>query len=120
MQRRQGSLQIVVRFVLVSCAVVAAVAVRPAGAQATPAPIVELHGAPSPDCKNLGEVEGKYSNMPTRPEKAKESAFEDAAKLGATHVLEVPEKTGHMGTYTDVYTGIAYRCPVAAPPSQGK
>ena len=120
MQRRQDALQGVVRFVLVNCAVVAAVAVRPAGAQATPAPIVELHGAPPPDCKNLGEVEGKYSNMPTRPEKAKEYAFEDAAKLGATHVLEVPEKTGRMGTYKEVYTGIAYRCPVAAPPSQGK
>jgi hypothetical protein len=107
------------RFVRVTSTALVVAMGWPASAEEPSPPIVELQGPPPADCKNLGEVEGSYAGMPNSPEMARQDAFKSAKKLGATHVQALPEKTYHMGSYTEIYGGIAYRCPPAAP-SPGK
>jgi hypothetical protein len=110
MQRHTDSRAVVVRFLLASCLVVVVSTRGVGGAEEPSSPIVEVESPPA-GCQNLGEVEGESSGFALRPEAAKKFAFDDARKLGATHVQPVPAKTGQQSSYKYIYTGIAFRCP---------
>jgi hypothetical protein len=119
MKLGRGSLQGLVRFGLAAGVVMAAGTIRSSGAE-EPKRELTVVDTPPPGCKELGEVEGKHFRAMSSPspEMAEKNAREDAAKLGATH-LKVTFQ-GRSGQYEEVYTAIAYRCPIAAPPTQGK
>jgi len=119
MQFRRGSLQSLVRFGLVTCVVMGVVTISSSGAE-EPKRELTVVDTPPPGCKELGEVEGKDFRASSSPsqEKAEKYARQDAEKLGATHLRVTFE--GRTGQDEVSYVAIAYRCPVAAPPSQGK
>lgn len=88
-----------------------AVVVGCAGAQPRPPSITQLTGDPSPGCASLGEVTAEdYAETPSR-DAARERAWREAARLGATHVRVIPEKTGLLLAHTETWTGLAFRCP---------
>ncbi len=86
------------------------------GEAGPPRPPVEVTAAP-PGCKSLGEVKGSCSSNPCGSEIARQDALNEARRMGATHVRVT--WAGRYGAYTEIWKGIAYRCP-AAPPVQGK
>ncbi len=81
-----------------------------------PSEPLEVKYAPA-GCTNLGEVKGSCSRNPCGPEIARKDALDEARKLGATHLKTV--WAGRYGAYTEIYKGMAYRCPTTAP-VQGK
>ena len=84
-----------------------------AGAQPRPQALTQITGDPPPGCTSLGEVTGEdYASVPSR-DAAREWAWGKAAKLGATHVRVIPEKTGQLVSHTETWTGIAFRCPAS-------
>jgi hypothetical protein len=72
---------------------------------------VEVKSTPA-GCKNLGEVKGSCSRNPCSPEIARRDALDEARKLGATHLKTT--WAGRYGAFTEIYKGVAYRCPGTA------
>jgi hypothetical protein len=101
-----------IRMALVMVAALASLSTQRAKADdgAAPEP-VEVKSAPA-GCKNLGEVKGSCSRNPCSPEIARKDALDEARKLGATHWKTT--WAGRYGAYTEIYKGVAYRCPSAS------
>jgi hypothetical protein len=88
----------------------AVVGIGCAGTQPRSQSITQFTGDPAPGCVSLGEVTAEdYAETPSR-DAARERAWREAARLGATHVRVVPDKTGLLLAHTETWTGVAFRC----------
>jgi hypothetical protein len=84
-------------------------------------PPVELVTTPPSGCEKIGEVSGSHYDATPRMENAKDDAMQAARKKGATHVVQIVEKTQMTGGFEWTWTGMAYRCePPAARPAPAK
>jgi hypothetical protein len=100
------------------CTVLAFVTIGCAAVQPQPSRIVGLESDPPSDCQALGEVVGKdVDEEGPDMDEAMARAWKKAEALGATHVREVPRKTGNWYARAVVYTGLAYRCPPGVAPA---
>jgi hypothetical protein len=101
-----------IRMALVMVATLALLSTQRARAEGGPPPQpVEVKSAPA-GCKNLGEVKGSCSRNPCSPEIARTDALDEARKLGSTHLKTT--WAGRYGAHTEIYKGVAYRCPNAS------
>jgi hypothetical protein len=113
MRFKFGGEKPIFRIVLVAAAILAVFPTRGVEAEAGPPPVpVEVKSTP-PGCKSLGEVKGSCSRNPCSQEIARKDALDEARKLGATHLKAT--WAGRYGAFSEIYKGIAYRCPATAP-----
>ena len=111
MQTNLGFKKRIFRMALVTAAVLAFLPARGAEAEGSSQVPIEVKSTPA-GCKSLGEVKGSCNRNPCGPEIARKDALDEAQKLGATHLKTT--WAGRYGAYTEIYKGVAYRCPKAS------
>jgi hypothetical protein len=100
-----------IRMALVMVAALALLSTQRSEAEDGPPPEpIEVKSAPA-GCKSLGEVKGSCWRNPCSPEIARKDALDEARKLGANHLKTT--WAGRYGAASEIYKGVAYRCPNA-------